>query len=477
MPISVSPFYLGGEWKGAAAEDSSVDILNPFDNSSVGKVALARREDLQIAVERANQGFQKTRRLQSYERFDILSSIASGIREQKEEFALGLVAEVGKPISAARVEIERSITTFQYAAEEARRLGGEVVPLDITAAGQNRFGVVRRFPVGVVLGISPFNFPLNLVAHKVAPAIASGNAFILKPATQASLTGLRLAEVIESSGYPIEAFSVLPCTNAVAEELVVDERIKLFSFTGSPSVGWSLKSKAGKKKVVLELGGNAGVIVDRSANLDVAIKKNLLGSFVYSGQVCIKVQRIYVHEAVFEEYASRFLEAVRALASGDPRRPETVVGPVISSEAVDRILSWIEEAKGLGAKVLYGGGHVGRVIEPTVLIDVPTEAKVFCTEVFGPVVTLHKFNSIEEAVAGVNDSRYGLQAGLFSNDYRNIQYAYEHLEVGAVIVNENPTFRVDNMPYGGIKDSGFGREGVRYAIEEMTEPKMLALGV
>lgn len=477
MPTTVSPFYLGGEWRGASAEGSSVDILSPFGNSLVGSVALATREDLQTAIERAQNGFEETRRLQSYERYDILSSIASKIREQREEFALGLVEEVGKPIAAARVETERSITTFQYAAEEARRLGGDVVPLDITAAGQNRYGVVRRFPIGVILGISPFNFPLNLVAHKVAPAIASGNAFILKPATQASLTSLRLARVIESSGYPVKAFSVLPCTNAVAEQLVQDERIKLFSFTGSPVVGWSLKSKAGKKKVVLELGGNAGVIVDRSANLDVAVKKNLLGSFVYAGQVCIKVQRIYVHTEIFEAYTSRFVEAVKAIASGDPRNPNTVVGPVISSEAVDRILSWIEEAKNLGAKVLYGGGHVGRVIEPTVLMNVPSEAKVFCTEVFGPVVTLHKFDSIEGAVAGVNDSRYGLQAGLFSNDYRNIQYAYDHLEVGAVIINENPTFRVDNMPYGGIKDSGFGREGVRYAIEEMTEPKMLALGV
>jgi acyl-CoA reductase-like NAD-dependent aldehyde dehydrogenase len=238
-----------------------------------------------------------------------------------------------------------------------------------------------------------------------------------------------------------------------------------------------LKSTAGKKKVVLELGGNAGVIVDRTANIDVAVRKNLMGAFVYSGQVCIKVQRIYVHAGIFEEYKSRFLDAAQALRSGDPQDPETVVGPVINNDAVDRIVNWIEEAKDMGAKVLLGGGHIGRVIEPTVLINVPREAKVFCTEVFGPVVTLHKFDSIEEAVRGVNDSQYGLQAGLFSNDYRNILYAYDHLEVGAVIINENPTFRVDNMPYGGVKDSGLGREGVRYAIEEMTEPKMLAIGV
>ncbi|MCX6135663.1 MAG: aldehyde dehydrogenase family protein [Ignavibacteriales bacterium] len=477
MPTPASPCYIGGEWKGTSTEDRFVEILNPFDNSLVGKVSLANEVDIDTAVERAQEGFEKTRVLHSHERYDILSAIAAGIREQKEEFALGLVAEVGKPISAARVEIERSITTFQYAAEESRRLGGDVIPLDIASAGQGRFGVIRRFPLGVVLGISPFNFPLNLVAHKVAPAIASGNAFLLKPATQASLTSLRLAKIIESSGYPREAFSVIPCTNSLAERLVQDERIKLFSFTGSPAVGWTLKSKAGKKKVVLELGGNAGVIVDRSADIEVAVKKNLLGSFIYSGQVCIKVQRIYVHHDIFDEYLRRFLDAARQLRVGNPLDPETVAGPVINSESVDRIISWVEEAKELGAKVLLGGGHVGRVIEPTVLIDVSPEAKVFCTEVFGPVVTLHKFHTIEQAVAGVNDSRYGLQAGLFSNDYRNILYAYNHLDVGAVIINENPTFRVDNMPYGGVKDSGFGREGVRYAIEEMTEPKMLALGV
>ena len=477
MPAPLLPFYVGGEWRGTSSDRPFANILNPYDNSLVGKVALADKRDLQTSIERALAGFQKTKSLQSYERHQILSFVAEKIREQKEEFASLIVSEVGKPLSAARGEIERSITTFQYAAEESRRIGGDVVPLDISVAGKNRYGVVRRFPLGVIVGISPFNFPLNLVAHKVAPAIASGNAFILKPATQASLTSLRLARIIEASGFPVEAFSVLPCTNTLAGELVKDERIKMFTFTGSPDVGWSLKSTAGKKKVVLELGGNAGVIVDRTANIDVAVRKNLMGAFVYSGQVCIKVQRIYVHAEIFEEYKARFLDAAQALRSGDPQDPETVVGPVINNDAVDRIVNWIEEAKDMGAKVLLGGGHIGRVIEPTVLINVPREAKVFCTEVFGPVVTLHKFDSIEEAVRGVNDSQYGLQAGLFSNDYRNILYAYDHLEVGAVIINENPTFRVDNMPYGGVKDSGLGREGVRYAIEEMTEPKMLAIGV
>jgi acyl-CoA reductase-like NAD-dependent aldehyde dehydrogenase len=475
--MSTSAFYVGGEWREGFASSPVAEIHDPFDNSLVGRIALASEKDADSAVERALTGFERTHALQSYERFEILSNIAAGIKERREEFASQLTAEVGKPIAAARTEVERSITTFQYAAEEARRIGGDVVPLDLTASGQNRYGIVRRFPLGVLLAISPFNFPLNLVAHKVAPAIASGNAFILKPATQAALTSLMLGRIIEKSGFPLEAFSVLPCTNAVASRMVADERIKMLSFTGSPVVGWALKSKAPKKKVVLELGGNAGVIVDKTADVDAAVRKNVLGSFTYSGQVCIKVQRIYVHTDIFDEYRTKFLQSVRALGTGDPKDPNTIVGPVINDEALERILSWIEEARKQGATVLCGGNHVNRVIEPTVLTDVHRDAKVFCAEVFGPVVTLHRFQTFEEAVTGVNDSPYGLQAGVFSNDYQNILYAYNRLHVGAVIINENPTFRVDNMPYGGIKESGFGREGVRYAIEEMTEPKMLGIGV
>lgn len=469
--------YVGGEWATPREFQATADVINPFDHSTVGRVYLAGEGEVERAILSALGGFEKTRALQSYERYDVLSSIAGKIGERKEEFAQLITAEVGKPAQASLAEVNRAITTFQLAAEEARRIGGEVVPLDITTAGRNRYGVVRRFPLGIVLGISPFNFPINLVAHKVAPAIASGNALILKPPPQAPLTSLKLAEIVEASGYPVEAFSVLPCSNDIAEKLVTDPRIKMLSFTGSAGVGWYLKSKAGKKKVLLELGGNAGVIIDATADVDDAVKKNLTGSFVYSGQVCIKVQRIYVHEGVFDLFKEKFLQGTKAVKTGDPKNSDTLVGPVINNEAMERILSWIAEARDQGAKVLAGGGHVGRVIEPTVLVNVPRESKIFCAEVFGPVVTLHKFSSIEEAVAGVNDSPFGLQAGIFSNDYRNILYAYNHLDVGAVIVNDTPTFRVDNMPYGGIKDSGFGREGLRYAIEAMTEPKMLAVGI
>ncbi|HLF19590.1 MAG TPA: aldehyde dehydrogenase family protein [Bacteroidota bacterium] len=451
-------------------------ISNPWDGKVVGKVHLASESDTNDAVGKTQAGFEKTKLLTSYERAQFLSFISDHIREQKEEFAQLITQEVGKPIQWSRVEVERAVSTFQIASEEAKRIGGEVLPLDLSSTTKGKFGLVRRFPIGVILCITPFNFPLNLVAHKVAPAIASGNAFIIKPAPQAPLTSLKLGEIIEASGYPKEAFSILPCTNAVAEKLVTDERIKMLSFTGSNTVGWQLKTKAGKKKVVLELGGNAGVIVDKSARLDETIKKNVLGSFAFAGQVCIKVQRIYVHESIYESYKDEFVKMSRSLRVGNPKDPATQVGPLIDDVAAERVSQWISEAVALGARVLGGGSRKGRVVEPTVLENVPKKANVFCREIFGPVVTLHKFRTIEEAVTEVNDSNFGLQAGIFSNDFDNILYVYNNIDVGAVIVNDNPTFRIDHMPYGGIKDSGFGREGLKYALEAMTEPKLLVMG-
>lgn len=474
MATETVSFILAGERRNSSASISPV--TNPWDDSVVGTVALATEADVDEAIERALKGFEKTRAVASYERAEILSFISSQIRQQKEEFARLITAEVGKPIQWSRVEVDRAVMTFQLAAEEAKRIGGESLPLDLNANTKNRFGIVRRFPLGVILCIAPFNFPLNLVAHKVAPAIAAGNAFILKPPPQAPLTSLKLGEIIVASGFPKEAFSVLPCSNQVAERLVTDKRINMLSFTGSPAVGWQLKTKAGKKKVLLELGGNAGVIIDKTAHVDEAVKKNVIGSFVYAGQVCIKVQRIYVHEAVYNDYREKFVQAVKAVKCGDPNDPDTLLGPLINDAAVERVSQWIAEAVQQGAKLLTGGGRKGRIIEPTVLEHVPRTANVFCNEVFGPVVILHPFRTIEEAVAGVNDSSFGLQAGIFSNDFQNILYAYHHIDVGAVIVNDNPTFRIDNMPYGGIKDSGFGREGLRYAIEAMTEPKLLVVG-
>lgn len=451
-------------------------VRNPYDATVVGEITVANQNDLEYAVKKTSEAFEKTKVLQSYERSEILNAISLGLEEKKEEFARLITAEAGKPIKFSRIEVDRAVTTFHIAAEEAQRIHGEILPLDLNAPSRDRMGLVRRFPIGVVLAISPFNFPLNLVAHKIAPAIASGNAFILKPASQTTLTSLKLAEIIEKSGYPKDAFAVLPCRGSDAETLVKDDRIKMLTFTGSPAVGWRLKEKALKKKVTLELGGNAAVIVDKSANVDLAAKKCAMGAFAYAGQVCIKVQRIYLHDEIEKEFVERFMEAVSKIQVGDPSDEKTIVGPVIDNEAADRIVTWVDEAISDGAKLLTEKKRDGRVIAPIVLDHVSPDSRVFREEIFGPVVTLHRFQTIQEAIEGVNDSVFGLQAGIFSNDLRNILYSYQKLDVGGVIVNDSSSFRDDSMPYGGIKDSGFGREGLRYAIEEMTEPKLMVIG-
>ena len=465
-------FYSGGEWKEAP---QTSEIRNPWDGSIVARVGLANEHDADEAVKQCRKGFEKTKQLSSLERYEILSNISAKIKEQKQVLADLICAEMGKPISLARVEVDRAILTTQLAAEESRRIQGETVSLDLIPATKDRFGIVRRFPIGIVLGITPFNFPLNLICHKLAPAIASGNAFILKPSPQAPLTSLLLASIVEDSGFPKEALSVLPCANTVAEMLVKDDRINMVSFTGSPGVGWRIKSNAGKKKVVLELGGNAGVIIDRSVDIQKTAKKNAVGSFAGAGQTCIKVQRIYVHRDIFDEYSAALVTEAKALKLGNPKDDDTVVGPLIDTAAADRVQAWIEEARNERATVLCGGNRTKNTIEPTIFTGVKRTHKVFCNEIFGPVVTLHPFATIQEAVDGVNDSLFGLQAGIFSNDFDNILFAFNNLQVGGVIVNDNPTFRVDSMPYGGVKDSGFGREGLKYAIESMMEPRLLAI--
>ncbi|MBI2618822.1 MAG: aldehyde dehydrogenase family protein [Ignavibacteriales bacterium] len=472
MSSNRGSFYLGGKWQSTGR---TVLIRNPYDLSTVGEVHLAGRAEAEKAIVAARKGFSVTRNLPSHRRAEILSFIAGKIREEKEAFAGTIVKEVGKPAKAARIEVERAIATFNIAAEEAKRIGGETIPLDWNVLSEQRFGLTRRFPLGLIVAIAPFNYPLNLVAHKIAPAIASGNAWILKPPPQAPLTSLRLARIIADSGFPPEAWSVLPCENAVAESLVSDDRVAMISFTGSPKVGWYLKTKAGKKKVLLELGGNAGVIVDESADVEEAARRNVTGSFVYSGQVCIKVQRIYVHERRYDEYLERLLGATRTLKLGNPADEDTSIGPLIDDASADRVHAWITEAVSAGATLLLGGARHDRLIEPTILSGVEKTAKVFCEEVFGPVVTVHRFREFSEAIDGINDSRFGLQAGVFSNDFRNILHAFQTVEVGAVIVNDNPTYRIDHMPYGGVKDSGFGREGLKYAIEAMTEPRLMVI--
>lgn len=468
--MQVKQFYIGGN---LTSSSETAVVTNPYTTSPVAEVYQAELRHIEAAILSAQQAFAVTSRFSSYQRSDILHSIAAQLQQRKEEFARLITAEAGKPILFSRAEVDRAISTFTIAAEEAKRINGETLSLDITSAAHGKHGIVNRFPIGIVVCITPFNFPLNLVAHKIAPAIASGNSFILKPPPQTPLTSLLLGELLVNSGLEKKTINIVPTSNAQAESLVTDDRVAMLSFTGSAKVGWLLKQKAGKKKVVLELGGNAGVIVDKTADIAHAVSRCVLGGFGYAGQVCIKVQRVIVHDSISTEFEKQFVDAVSKIVIGDPLDEKTIVGPMISENEAKRVEAWVNEAKAQGAKVLIGGTRNGIFYLPTILSDVKPDMKVCSEEIFGPVVTLEQYSSIEDAIEKVNNSKYGLQAGIFSNDFRTIQYAYNHLKVGGVIVNEYPTFRVDSMPYGGVKDSGFGREGVKYAIQEMTEPKLL----
>jgi len=465
---------IGGRW-GETGETSPV--RNPYNGDSLAEVCLAGEAEADEAVRAAASAFAASRRLPAHKRAEALQKIAGEITARKEEFARCLSSESGKPITDARREVGRAITTFTIACEEAKRVPGEVVPLDITPGTDHHVGLTRRVPLGPILGITPFNFPLNLVAHKVAPALAVGNPIVLKPAPQTPLTALMLGEAANKTDLPKGMLSVLPCTNAVAERMVTDERFKMISFTGSAAVGWMLKGKAGKKRVVLELGGNAGVIIEPGADLDHAADRCAVGGFAYSGQTCISVQRIYAHESVYQAFLDRLLQRVHALKAGNPADDVTVIGPLIDEGVAKRVEAWIKEAAAAGAKVRIGGKRQGSVVEATVLTDVTPTMKVSCQEVFGPVVTVTPYVKFEDALAGINDSPYGLQAGVFTRDIKKAFQSYRELDVGTVLINEIPTFRADHMPYGGVKDSGLGREGLRYAIDEMTEIKLLVLNL
>jgi glyceraldehyde-3-phosphate dehydrogenase (NADP+) len=371
--------------------------------------------------------------------------------------------------------VERAVFTIATSAEEARRIEGHVLPLDVVPQPGNRAAIIRRFPLGVIGAITPFNYPLNLVAHKLGPAIAAGNTVVLKPSSNAPQTALRFAELFAKTGLPPGTINVVPCMGSEIEQLITDKRVKLISFTGSPVVGWGIKVRAAKKKVLLELGGNAGVIVCADADLDHALKSIVQGAFGNAGQSCISVQRVYVHESVADAFTNQLVKLAKSIAVGDPSNPRTIVGPMIDEQAARKVESWIREATEGGARVLCGGGRTGAVLEPTVLADVAPEMKVSCQEAFAPVVTVDKFSVFSEAVERVNASAYGLQAGVFTNSASDMFYAYRELEVGGVVINDASSFRVDHMPYGGVKESGIGREGVRYAIEEMTEMKLLSL--
>ncbi len=468
------PFLIGGEWRSCASRDS---VRNPFSGDVIAEICLAGEEEAEQAVKAAEAGFQATRRLSSYGRSSALQNIASGIAARQEELAHTITAEAGKPISDSRREVSRAVQTFTIAAEEAKRISGEVIPLDVMPGGESYLGLSRRFPIGPILGITPCNFPLNLVAHKVAPALAAGNSIVLKPAPQTPLTALMLGEIVSEVGLPSGALNVVPCSNRVAETLVTDPRFKLLSFTGSAPVGWMLKAKAGNKRVVLELGGNAGVIVESDADLDLAAQRCATGGFGFSGQTCISVQRIFVQESVHERFMEKLLTRVQGMKVGDPLDDHTVIGPLIDQTAASRIEGWIGEAVAQGGRLLLGGKRTGPVLEATVMTNVRSDMHVCSQEVFGPLVTVTPYQRFEEALEALNQSNFGLQAGVFTRDINRVFRAYRDLEVGAVLANEIPTFRIDSMPYGGVKDSGLGREGVRYAIDEMTEVKLLVLNL
>ncbi|MBI5676517.1 MAG: aldehyde dehydrogenase family protein [Nitrospirae bacterium] len=468
------PLLLGGKH---IETPDMLDVINPFDEKKVSSVCRASVGEASEAVEAADKSKGIMADMPSHMKAKILENISSKITERREELARCITLESGKPISAARTEAERGALTFKIASEEALRIGGEFIPLDRNAASEKRWGVTRRFPAGPVLAITPFNFPLNLVAHKLAPAIAAGNPVILKPASKTPVTALMLGDIIMDSGLPEGGLSVLPCSGDVAERMLADKRIKMLSFTGSASVGWRLKSMANQKTITLELGGNAGVIIDEECDLDYAVAQCVTGAFVYSGQVCISVQRIYAHEKIYDRFKSLFLEKMKTLKIGDPLDDATFIGPMIDNENLKRVDMWVNEAVEKGAKILAGGKRTGNFYEPTVLSDTTPEMKVNCMEVFAPVVTLEKIRNFEEGLQAVNNSEYGLQAGVFTKDLRNAYAAFEKLEVGGVIINDIPNYRVDHMPYGGVKMSGFGREGLRFAIEQMTELRLMVLNL
>jgi len=466
--------FINGQW---LEEGATSEIKSPFDGATVGVVTLAGPRQIEAAIAASVREFENTRKLPVFKRQEILRAVSARIQQKREQFARIIALEAGKPVKTARAEVDRAVFTFSVAAEEAARIGGEYLPMDLQEFTTGRWGMVRRYPVGPIAAITPFNFPVNLVAHKLAPAMAAGCTVVLKPAPQTPLTAFMLAEVIHEAGWPAGALNVIPTTNEDAALIVSDDRLKMLSFTGSSAVGWKLKAAAGKKKIVLELGGNAAVAIHSDADLDFAAERCAVAGFSYAGQSCISVQRILVHAPVFDSFLQRFIGRIKKLKMGDPLDEATDIGPLIRPSDAERASGWVQEAVSAGAKLLLGGGRKGSVLEPTILTNTRPEMKVNCQEVFAPVKTVEPYEDFADALKRINASPYGLQAGLFTNDARLIFRAYDELEVGGLIVGDVPTFRIDHMPYGGVKDSGLGREGLKYAIEEMTEPRLLAMNL
>ena len=466
------PYYLANR---PEAPNRDLAVADKYTGGIATRVAMADEKTIDRAIAKAVAAAEPMRRMAACERQEVLQHCVRRFTERAAELAGALCIEAGKPIQDSRGEVTRLIDTFRIASEEATRIRGEVLPLDVTPRAKGYSGMWKRVPVGPCSFISPFNFPLNLAAHKIAPALAVGCPFVLKPASFTPVGALLIGEVLSETPLPEGAFSILPCPRNRAAQFVEDERLKLLSFTGSPAAGWEMKARAGKKKVVLELGGNAAVVVDADADLDDAVARIVVGAFYQSGQSCISVQRILAHESVYEEFRERLVASARALKTGDPKDEETFIGPLISEEAARRLESRMASAVSRGARVLCGGNRRGVILEATLLEGVPKDEAICAKEAFGPVAVLSSFTDFDAALAEVNDSVYGLQAGVFTRDLYKAQRAWDTLEVGGVVIGDVPSWRVDHMPYGGVKSSGLGREGVRFAMEEMTEIRMLVI--
>ncbi|MCM3638931.1 aldehyde dehydrogenase family protein [Sporosarcina luteola] len=462
---------INGEWV-EAGEYSS--IRSPYSGDIIAEIPMATAAETELAIEAAMNARQEMAKMPAHKRAEILENLVRSLQDRAEEAAEIIALEAAKPIATARQEVSRTIETYKFAAEEAKRIHGETLPLDAARGGENRLAYTVREPIGVIGAITPFNFPMNLVAHKVGPAIASGNTIILKPASQTPLSSFFIAELLLEAGLPAGALNVVTGSGRVTgDKLVTDDRVSMITFTGSPAVGIGIRSKAGLKRVTLELGSNAAVIIDKGVDIDKIIPRCVSGAFAFQGQVCISLQRAYVHEDVYDEFVSKLVNETEKLIIGDPLDEKTDVSALISSGDVERTLSWIQEAESQGATVAAGGKSEGNILYPTIICDAESTMKVSCHEVFAPIVVINKVKNIEDAIELVNDSRYGLQAGIYTNDINTALNAAENLYVGGVMINDIPTFRVDNMPYGGVKESGTGREGLKYAVEEMTEMKLV----
>lgn len=463
--------FINGEWM---ESQNYTTLRSPYSQEVIAEIPMATQEETDMAIESAYRARGVMAKMPAHQRAAILEKLSRLLEERAEEAARIIALEAAKPITTARIEVARTVQTYKFAAEEAKRIHGETIPMDAAPGGERRIGYTFREPLGVIGAITPFNFPMNLVAHKVGPAIAAGNTVVLKPATQTPISSLFIAELLQETGLPAGALNVVTGGGKeVGDKLVTDPRVAMITFTGSPGVGIGIRSRAGLKRVTLELGSNAAVIIDKGVDLDKIIPRCVTGAFSNQGQVCISLQRIYAHEELYDQFVEKFIEATGKLKLGDPLDPETDVSALISPNDVQRTMQWIEEAKQYGAKVAIGAKTEGNILYPTVILDADASLKVSCQEVFAPIVVINKIQSVEEGINRVNDSRYGLQAGIYTENVHTALDAAEKLHVGGVLINDIPTFRVDHMPYGGVKESGTGREGLKYAIEEMTEMKLV----